>query len=604
MKKIISLFAAVTIIFTIAFFSRPAQASASTKLLPPSNQGVIDPTLAARLNGMNSNDMVTVILTMRKQTSFQNLNLSSSKGERLQQVIQALHETANSSQAPLKKLLINMETTRDVAKFIPFWIINGFSITANKNAIEQLAANTDIYSITADALPITPTAVTSEANVSAINAPALWQLGLTGQGVVIASMDSGVDISHPELSLQWRGGSNSWYDPYGQHDAAPTDLSGHGTQTMGVMVGGDLSGTNIGVAPQAQWIAVKIFNDSGSATATAVHLGYQWLLDPDSDPTTNDAPSVVNNSWSFGYPGCNLDFQLDLQALRAAAILPIFAAGNYGPGANTSVSPANYPEAFAVGAADNTGSVASFSSRGPSACGEAQSIYPEIVAPGVDIFTTDLGGFYATVSGTSLSAPHAAGVLALLLQAYPNLSVDQQVSALINGAADIGSAGPDNDSGFGRLDALTSYQWLVNGGANPTQTPTPLPTFTQTPLPTMTPTSTPSGLSLHIGDLDGAISLGKKSWTATITVKVHDSSENLISGAKVTASWNAGGSLTGSCITDRKGTCKITSGAINNSITSITFTVTDISRSASYYLQTGNHDPDGDSNGTMVILNK
>ena len=153
------------------------------------------------------------------------------------------------------------------------------------------------------------------------------------------------------------------------------------------------------------WIAVKIFNDSGTATATAIHLGFQWLLDPDGNPATLDAPQVVNNSWSYGTPGCNLEFQNDLKALRLVGILPVFSAGNYGPTSSTSVSPANYPEAFAVGAVDNSGTIQSFSSRGPSACGETSTIYPEVVAPGVSITTTDLYGLYTQQSGTSLFGP-------------------------------------------------------------------------------------------------------------------------------------------------------------------------------------------------------
>src|SRR4030042_6296378 len=249
-------------------------------------------------------------------------------------------------------------------------------------------------------------------NLSAIHAPALWDLGYYGQGVVVANMDTGVDLSHPELGSRWRGGSDSWYDPYNQHPTTPTDISGHGTWTMGVMVAADGSGTTLGVAPQAQWIAVKIFNDSGSATATAIHLGFQWLLDPDGNPATADAPQVVNNSWVFSSPGCNLEFQHDLQSLRAADILPVFSAGNYGPNGSTSASPANYPEAFAVGAVDNNDQIAAFSSRGPSACGETQSIYPELVAPGVGIKSTDLYGFYTYATGTSLAAPQVSGALA------------------------------------------------------------------------------------------------------------------------------------------------------------------------------------------------
>src|SRR3972149_324648 len=113
-------------------------------------------------------------------------------------------------------------------------------------------------------------------------------------------MHTGADVSHPDLVTRWRGGSNSWFDPYGQHPMTPTDLSGHGTWTMGVIVAGDAGGTSIGVAPQASWIAVKIFDDQDSSTATAIHQGFQWLLDPDGNPATPDAPDVVNNSWSFG----------------------------------------------------------------------------------------------------------------------------------------------------------------------------------------------------------------------------------------------------------------------------------------------------------------
>ncbi len=212
------------------------------------------------------------------------------------------------------------------------------------------------------------------------------------------------------------------------------------------------------MAPGAQWIAARIFDDSGKSTATAIHSAFQWLLDPDGNPNTADAPDVVNNSWSYGFGGtCNLTFRPDVQALRAAGILPIFAAGNFGPGSSTSVSPANYPEALAVGAVNNSDSIYSASSRGPSACGETSTSYPEIVAPGVGIRTAGRYGTYQVLSGTSLSAPHVAGALALLLSAYPNLSASQQESALEQGAHDLGVSGPDNTFGFGRLDVLGAY---------------------------------------------------------------------------------------------------------------------------------------------------
>ncbi len=573
-------------------------ASAMQPLVPQSSPPAekIAPEMEAALAQQAPAEMTTVIVSLVEQADL-SLIPGASRAARLQGVIRALQEVSARSQRSIRSYLEAAVSQGKAAEVTPFWIFNGLSLSADADTILALAQMPEVASITPDQIDVQPSAPLAlgspEPNLSVINAPALWGLGLTGQGVVVASLDTGVDASHPDLGGRWRGGVNSWYDPYGQH-AAPADLSGHGTQTMGVILGGDLSGSSIGVAPQAQWIAARIFNDAGSATATAIHLAFQWLLDPDGNPASDDAPQVVNNSWTFGSPGCNLEFQLDLQALRAAGILPVFAAGNYGPGASSSVSPANYPEALAVGAVDNSGGLYALSSRGPSACGEAESIYPELAAPGVDIFTADLAGFYTAASGTSLAAPHVSGALALLLAAFPSLSADQQQSALIQGAFDLGAAGADNDTGFGRLDALASYQWLLNNGGGPTSTPMPIPTATPTP-------SLPG---LHIGDLDGSASLSRKSWSATVTVRVHDGNEKALSGVTIYASWSGGVSFNSSCVTDRKGACKLSSGSLSNSLASLTLSITDATRGGYVYIQTANHDPDGDSNGVSLTVVK
>ena len=129
-----------------------------------------------------------------------------------------------------------------------------------------------------------------------------------------------------------------------------------------------VAGAGMGMAPGARFIAARVFNDSGVSTDSAVHLAFQWLLDPDGNPATDDAPDVVNASWDALLPTCDREFEPDLQALRAAHILPVFAAGNDGPGASSDTSPANLPEAFAVGAADSATTIAAFSSIGPSRC--------------------------------------------------------------------------------------------------------------------------------------------------------------------------------------------------------------------------------------------
>ncbi|WP_432876921.1 S8 family serine peptidase [Kribbella sp. CA-245084] len=402
---------------------------------------------------------VDVIVVMKSQAA--PTVSTPDRRERLRQLEKALRDHADATQRGARDLLAVRRKQGLVTSLVPLWITNAIGARMRASVAAELARRPDVREVrpsTTVQAPATVVAGGVEPNVAQVNAPALWDLGYRGQGMVVASMDTGVDISHPELAARWRGGSNSWYDPNGQHPTSPIDFVGHGTQTTGVMVGGDGGGTSIGVAPDARWIAVKIFNDRGQASSTAIHLGYQWLLDPDGNPATADAPNVVNNSWTMSAGSCSLEFQPDLRNLRTAGILPVFAAGNYGPTAGTSASPADNPEALAVGSVDGTGLIDPYSSRGPSSC--TQNTYPQLVAPGIGIRTTDLYGGYLNVSGTSLAAPHVAGALALLLQASPGLSADRQQNALQAGAVDLGPAGADNDYGAGRLDVLASYNWL------------------------------------------------------------------------------------------------------------------------------------------------
>jgi serine protease AprX len=606
----------------------------------PGAGGKIDAQLQAEMADLAPGQMTTAIVTLKDQAALGQIP-GANRAARQQGAIRALQAHTNASQKQIQGFLRARAAQGLVSQTIPYWVFNGLSVTATPEVFQELAARDDVATITPDAIQVTPQTAAPESNLSVIHAPALWDLGWRGQGVVVANMDSGVDVGHPDLAGRWRGGSNSWYDPFGQHPTTPTDLSGHGTWTMGVMVGGDAGGTSVGVAPAAQWIAVKIFNDAGSSTATAIHQGFQWLLDPDGNPGTADAPDVVNNSWTFGSPGCNLEFQLDLRSLRAVGIVPVFAAGNFGPGNSTSASPANYPEAFAVGATDNSDLIYAYSSRGPSACGEAQTIYPDLVAPGVNIRTTDLYGVYNAATGTSLAAPHVAGGLALLLSAFPNLTADQQVAALTGTAAELGLVGADNTFGNGRLDLQAAHNWLAGGGASATSTPTPTVMPTDTPTPTVmptdtptptamptdtptptatptamptptatrTPTSTPASAptptpvpSLHTGDLDGSKSSTKSAWKAGVTLEAHNAGHGVLKGVLVKGTWSGGFSGTSSCTTGNTGRCTVSSGNISKKSASVTFTVTGATRSGYAYQPGSNHDPDGDSNGTAITI--
>ena len=453
------------ILLATVFGSATAAGQAAPPRVAAPRGAVVAPQLQRQLDAAAKNEMIRAIVVLRPQadlTSVRGLARENRPGA----AARILRARADLTQRPLRALLRLRRAQGLVSDIAPLWIVNAIAVTATPAVIRELAARQDVRAIRPDlvvpappAPPAVATPATAETNVALVNAPALWDLGYRGQGIVVANMDTGVDVTHPDLATRWRGGTNSWYDPNGEHPTAPTDVSGHGTWTMGVMVGGDAGGTSVGIAPDATWIAVKIFNDQGTATSTGIHQGFQWLLDPDSDPATADAPDVVNDSWGMSASGCLPDFQPDLASLRAAGILPVFAAGNYGPLPGNSSSPANNPEAFAVGATDDADVLYPYSSLGPSPCG--QPVYPQLVAPGVGIHTTDLYGLYADPTGTSVAAPHVAGALALLLQAFPGMSADRQAAALENGAADLGAPGPDDSYGHGRLDALAAYQWVA-----------------------------------------------------------------------------------------------------------------------------------------------
>lgn len=429
----------------------PSGVAPAARTLEPSLRRAISKTPAGRF--------LSVVVSLRERADLTGLARGSSR--RLRQEIIRLQGVADRSQAALISQLRSWRAAGLVRRFTPFWIFNGIAVEATPAAVDAIGARPEVARVALDTYEATLADATPEPNVALVGAPTLWNAGFRGEGVVVATLDTGVDVTHPDLAGSWRGGSNSWFDPYGQHPTTPTDLNGHGTSTMGVIVGGGAGGTAIGVAPGATWIAAKIFNDSGVATTSGIHAAFQWLLDPDGNPATPDAPDVVNDSWTSGNPGCDVTFQPDLQALRAAGILPVFAAGNAGPSPGTGYSPSNLPEAISVGATNDQDVIADLSSRGPAACGGSSDVYPDVVAPGVGVRTTARFGQYTDASGTSIAAPHVAGALALLLQAFPGTSSADQQAAIESTALDLGALGADDVYGHGRLDAAAASEWLA-----------------------------------------------------------------------------------------------------------------------------------------------
>jgi hypothetical protein len=195
-------------------------------------------------------------------------------------------------------------------------------------------------------------------------------------------------------------------------------------------------------------------NSNGSGLISDLLEAMQWMLAPGGDPTK--APNVVNNSW--GAVICENAFLTAIQSWRAAGIIPVFAGGNSGEMGTGSIgSPACYPNAIAVGATDFEDQIAPFSGRGPSVFGV---IKPDFSAPGVNIRSSLNNGGYGYKNGTSMAAPYVTGVIALMLSANPQLSVDEIEKALQQTAVDLGPAGQDNIYGWGRVNALDAVKMV------------------------------------------------------------------------------------------------------------------------------------------------
>ncbi len=370
------------------------------------------------------------------------------------QVAAALRRRAQRDQAPLMRFLRAAVRRGQASDVQPLWIDDAIALHAGPRLLARLRQRADVQGIAPDrTLRIEPAAVAPAAaadpgaSVAATGAPQLWAQGQTGRGAVVAVLDTGLDPSFPQLSTA-RG---AWFDPYGQHTTPfEEDARAHGTDVAQIVVG---------MAPDVRILAARVFSDGGRSTTSAVHRAFEWALDPDGNPRTDDVPNVVNGSWDDGGPGrCESEFDGDLAALRAAGIVPVFAAGNAGPGAGTGASPASAPGAVAVGSVSSTDVVSPFSGRGPSPCNNA--VFPTLAAYGEQIAIAGPGGA-TIVSGTSFAAPQVTGAVALLTAMYPGATPAAIIDALVRGARDVGAPGADQDTGAGVVDVVHAAALLA-----------------------------------------------------------------------------------------------------------------------------------------------
>ncbi len=489
---------------------------------------------ASLLRGDHASDDVEFLVLFRSQADLSATGALRTKETKGQYVYDTLRQSAQASQVEVRRILDAAEVP-----YRAYWINNMIWVRGNALLIQQLAQQPEVIAIRPNPavkldLPAqqmrllqNPDELSDEYpwNLETVKAPAVWAMGYQGQGVVIGGQDTGYDWTHPALQPHYRGWNGqtadhdyNWHDAIhednpntvpgnscGYNSAEPCDDGYHGTHTMGTMVGDDGQGTRTGMAPSAGWIGCRNMEQGWGTPATYTEC-FEWFIAPypvggdsftDGDPAR--APHVINNSWSCPpSEGCTPDILKGVvEAVRAAGIVTVQSAGNSGSSCQSVTTPAAiYDASFTVGAVSSSGLIAGFSSRGPGPDG---ILKPDIAAPGVDIVSTLPGSGYGSLSGTSMAAPHVAGMVALLLSANPSLAgnvdaIEQAITQTANPRStsqgcggDLPDAVPNNVYGWGIIDVEAAVD------ASPIQ-PTPTATPTASPTPpaaTPTPTSTP-----------------------------------------------------------------------------------------------------------------
>lgn len=464
----------------------------------------VDAAVLEAADAGRESEFLVVLQEQADVSDAKNLNSKQAKGA---YVFRKLRETARNTQGPL----IRIAQESGIA-YQRFFIVNALLVKGDAVVLRRLAEHPATARIEPNPWvrmqePITEEDSESvqwrnaiEWGIQRIGADRVWELGYTGQGVVIGGADTGYEWDHPALRDSYRGWNGDtanhnyhWHDaihefsplhsvgtnPCGLSSNTPCDDHNHGTHTMGTMTGNDGQGNQIGVAPGARWVACRNMERGYGSPATYIEC-FEWFLAPTDlsgdNPQPALAPHVINNSW--GCPemeGCNpsnwATMQMVVAHLKAAGIVVVVSAGNDGPSCNTIDTPAAmFEESFSIGATRSNDTIASFSSRGPVLADGSGRMKPNVSAPGVGVRSCVRNGGYASFSGTSMAGPHVAGLVALMISANPILAgqveaietiIEQTAVPLQSGQScwDIpGTNIPNAVYGYGRVDAFAAVE--------------------------------------------------------------------------------------------------------------------------------------------------
>jgi len=436
--------------------------------------------------------------------------VSAPAGQRDAQVVSSLRQAAETSQAALAADL----TARGV-HFRAYWIVNLLAVHGDATLVTYLATRPEVAYIepndpfkadletpttAVSGAPVPAAAnLTPEWNLVTVHATDMWAQGFTGQGIVYGNSDTGVQWNHPALINEYRGWNGSaadhnynWWDAIHASDNwttgnicgfdlnFPCDDYGHGTHTTGIGVGSGDGVNAIGVAPGAKWIACRNMDGGIGRPSTYIEC-LQFFMAPTDLNGQNPDPSrhadVISNSYDCPpSEGCGPhSLGAAVQAVRDAGIFMSVSAGNAGSACSSIYTPpALEAPVFTVGSTDSNNVIAFYSSRGPVTIDGSNRMKPELVAPGTRVYSSWAPDSYTTLDGTSMSAPHVAGAVALLWSADRSLkgnvlatellleSTAQPLTSSQGCGGDSPTAVPNNVYGYGLLNVKAAYDLAMS----------------------------------------------------------------------------------------------------------------------------------------------
>ncbi len=479
---------------------------------------VFDEALLPVMTDADAAELIPVIVLMNQRQDVEQL-ASMAYGfraeERKEMVWREVSRVADASQDALLDHLYELEQRGSVERIRSLKMANGIAVHATAAVIQAIAIRDDIfhiaYSVEQKVIddPVDVPAILDELDeivpgVNIVNAPAVWDMGYTGAGVLVAIIDTGINYNHPDLSDHlWDGGVDYPYHGYDfyNNDNNPIDDHGHGSHCSGTTLGDGTMGSQTGVAPDATLMGLKVFNAWGNGVEADTWAALDFALANGADVTSLSA------GWHYLSGTVRATFRDHYDILDAAGVVSIVAAGNerawgYAVPENVrtpgdcpppwlhpdQTEPGTTSGVITAGATNDNDTIASFSSFGPVTWGSVPGymdfdwnpgqglLKPDLCAPGVDVKSCNMSNGYTFMSGTSMATPNIAGAAALLLSSEPTLTPAQICEALEMSAVDLGPNGKDNDFGSGRIDCEAAITWLgnladINVILNPLYTP-------------------------------------------------------------------------------------------------------------------------------------